>query len=178
MTRSERMRLPYLAMALACSLTAAAGCASPSSTTSLRTTAVNASLGQTAQAIVAKLQRSNPGVTQAAAYVETTLAAYEQALPAESRNGISVGSPNDRLLVVKVVGSFTSVHSEPGVGRPQKVSTLIAVYDETVGAIVENTYLSEPSTADVPNTSTAPGGTNAVIYVDLRALGQPVAMTP
>ena len=81
-------------------------------------------------------------------------------------------------IVVKVVGSFLPVHSEPGIGRPRPVSTLIAVYDEALDAIVENTALDEPSTADVPNAPSDAASSGAPIYADLRTLGQPTALTP
>jgi hypothetical protein len=160
---------------------ALAGCAS--TTTSVTTLGASSTsarpAAETAQEIVGKLEYQTPGKASGAAFAETTRDAYEQSLPPESRNGISAGSSADKLLVVKVVGSFTPVHSEPGIGSgPRAVSTLLAVYDEALGTIVENTYLDEPSTADVPNAPANAAPSDAPIYADLRALGQPTALTP
>lgn len=159
---------------------ALAGCASTAEVTTLRAASTGASPAtETAQAIVDKLEHRNPGKATGAAFAETTRDAYEQSLPPESRNGISVGSRADKLLVIKVVGAFTPVHSEPGIGPGSPpVSTLIAVYDEALDAIVENTYLNEPSTADVPNAPPGAAASSAPIYADLRALGGPTALTP
>jgi outer membrane murein-binding lipoprotein Lpp len=172
------MRVRIVAVSLP--VVALAGCASTADVTTLRASSTSVSSAtETAQAIVDKIEHENRGKATGAAYAETTGDAYDQSLPPESRNGISVGSRADKLLVIKVVGAFTPVHSEPGIGpAPRPVSTLIAVYDEALGVIVENTYLDEPSTADVPNAPADAAASDAPIYADLRALGQPTALTP
>jgi hypothetical protein len=121
----------------------------------------------TAQGLAGGIIARNPGTATAAAYVRTTLQSYESGFGPEERNGISVGSPTDPLLIVEVVGDFTPAHSGLATtSRVPKADEIITVYDETLGAVVENSYMSPP----VPPT-------NRPTFADLSKLGTPQPLT-
>lgn len=130
-----------------------------------------------AQSIVYSLEHNGNKAT-AAIYVETSLGSYINALTPSERPPSSIGSPGDRVLVIKVVGSFVSCGRCSGLSGTKDVTprTLVVdVYDETTKTNIETSYFTGPPTADMPG-STADAPTENSPYADLRVIGTPQAL--
>lgn len=126
-----------------------------------------------AQQILDSLLSSQPaGKANSAEFVETTAAEYIAAEPTGSRASISNSDlqPGDRLILVKVVGTFPSAHSGPA-GANTDATEIVVVYDERLQKEVEVAFASEP----VPGYA-ASGAPSAPF--DLETLGTPQPLSP
>jgi hypothetical protein len=97
-----------------------------------------------AQEILDSLLLSQPaGKAESAEFVETTMAEYIAAQSPESRVSSSDSGvrPEDRLILVKVVGTFPSAHSGP-TAADTDASEIVVVYDERLQKTVERAFAS------------------------------------
>ena len=133
----------------------------------------SATVGSHAQQVLDQLLAAQPhGSAVVAAYVQTTLHAFNDSLDPQTRIPISdyVGAADDAILVVKVFGSFPDAHRGP-VGANTDATAITVAYDLASSVALTTMYESGSEPPDLPGAPKA--SANLVTLVDLRRLGTP-----
>jgi hypothetical protein len=83
------------------------------------------------------------------------------------------GQPSDKVVIVKAFGTFPSAHRVPP-GVNADASTIVAVYDVSLGEVVATGYLTGAEPTDITGAAAGVSPTG----LDLRTLGTPARLQP
>lgn len=128
-----------------------------------------------AQSVLAELLKRGNGKAVAAAFVETTSAAFGAASASDEGNVKHIAG-GDELVVVKAYGNFTPTHSTPFGVSPQPATIMISVYDVPMGRVISNSFLSGNPNDVLSIAGLPPVPSSSTVEADLRKMGTPQAL--